>query len=260
MGTNGHNSDANEPLGFVGAPADDDLDALCREAMRAEAFERWTVGDAAEEVAPITIRRRAGGVWWWAGTTAAAAALGLAVVMVRMPTPAPVGPIASNDAPRHESRAVIEVAEPAHDVNICKADAHDVEQELSRWSFLDPGIMKGLPTLTSERSLVLAVYPNSQSECECVTWAVRDAEASGGDGVAARAVSTPCADGGVVLVSVSGPRELLPTHDGEAHELAECFADAGDEDAWRTDPLLAAASAAECLPDGLRVLGAQIVR
>jgi hypothetical protein len=122
--------------------------------------------------------------------------------------------------------------------------------------------MDGLPTLSGERSLVVAVYrgiePSTQ-DCDCLTWSVEDAQsASAKPELLASALHTPCggASKGVTLVSITGPRSMLPFHDDDARELVQCIAEvASDEDSdpCTVDDLCQTTLAALCLPAELSV-------
>jgi len=75
----------------------------------------------------------------------------------------------------------------------------------------------------------------------------------------ADAVHSPCgaASRGVTLVSITGPRTMLPFHDDDARELVQCLADVANDDADNdpcvVDDLCQATLAALCLPAELSV-------
>ena len=71
----------------------------------------------------------------------------------------------------------------------------------------------------------------------------------------ASALSTPCAAASqsVTVVSITGPRDLLPFHDADAKELVQCIVQVAAETEIDADDLREATMAALCLPDELSV-------
>lgn len=197
--------------------------------------------------------------WMRVGSIAAAAAIAVATFLVLR---APVKPTSNNDVAtttttnteenNNDSNTTtprIEVARLSNDPTI--------DQGLEGYAHLDPEILNGgVPTLTGDRSLVMAVYRGDESNCDCFKWAVKEV----GDSAAApeelaSALNTPCAAASraVTVVSITGPRDLLPFHDADAHELVQCIAEVAAETEIDADDLREATMAALCLPMELSV-------
>ncbi|MFO0830650.1 MAG: hypothetical protein U0637_02290 [Phycisphaerales bacterium] len=239
---------------------DTNLERLLQHAADAERFAQWFDGGA--EGAPRSAAGSSSLRWWLGGSAAAAAAIVAAFMLVRTtPTPVNPGPLASGPAqPSGNHTPVVPVAR-----------ATGQKADLSPWFHLAPDAEDGIPSLTDERSVLLAVYQGEDTTCGCVAWRLADDAriAQAGTQVLAEAVNSPCRDHNsqVRVYAVSGPRYLLPFHDDDARELAQCLAaspgecvapDAAlEEIAGSTGDVslsdLAASAIAMCVPSGLKV-------
>lgn len=258
--------------------------ALGREIAQDGAY-KFPVGQAGQMVAAAGSLRP----WLRVGSIAAAAAIAVTTfVMLRSPVTPTVNPIASHgtgvttgevaknsnnttsEAPSNvrvvshgggtASKPVEQCEAPRIEVakvTTYAASNSSVSEVLEGYAHLDPAILNGgVPTLTGDRSLVMAVYRGDQSDCDCFKWTVKEV----GDSAAApeelaSALETPCAAGSraVTVVSITGPRDLLPFHDADAKELVQCIAQVAAETEIDADDLREATLAALCLPDELSV-------
>jgi hypothetical protein len=245
----------------------DNLERLLQHAAEADRFAQW-VGDAD---APSRPERGSSSLRWWiGGSAAAAAAVAMGFVFMR-PAPAPVAPrpIAITPSPtRHVEIPSAPVAAPTFTPTFTLAS---VQPDLSDWFHLAPDAEDGIPSLTDERSVLLAVYQGQDTTCGCLSWRLADdarfkqAKAT----VLNDAIASPCREGadGVTVYAVSGPRYLLPFHEEDAQRLAQCLATQPEQcttpeaeldriadaagDATLSD--LAASALAMCVPSGLKV-------
>jgi hypothetical protein len=249
--TSNHNSpDAFEHDDLV-------MDDLVRQTLDLESFEQDVHAQPAplRLASPVTVvaPRRTLSLWLGAGL-AAAAAVTFAVVMMQ-PTAKPVKPIAMQDtsAPSTDVAAsVTEDAEPSEAV-ITTVASHVVrDDDLQQFADIDPDIATGLPSLGSQRSVVLAVYQgDADPACDCLAWSV---EAPGDweqtkAGVLEQVLRQPCMReaSSLTLVKITGPRVLLPFHDNDARELARCVPQSNCDEAC------AFQAASECVPSDVHV-------
>lgn len=246
--------------------SDPNLERLLRHAADADRFAQWVEGGVE---APVPVVRTSQARWWIGGGMAAAAAVALGFVFLR-PAPAPmpervvIKPIAPAPAaveslpmPREHTPVVTLAAQPA---------------DLSSWYHLAPDAEDGIPSLTDERSVLLAVYEGQDASCGCLAWRVADGERfkQAKSAVLAEAIAMPCGTTAreVTVYAVSGPRYLLPFHEEDAMELAQCLAATPGEECVSPDaalaqitdapsdlslPDLAASALAMCVPSGLTV-------
>ncbi len=256
------------------------MDDLVASALEAERFEAMALGQDATYKFPSGASR-AGAVvaasgssaglrpWVRFGSLAAAAAIAVTTFVVLR---APVKPVNNEVAkvPEHvrpsgsdvlvhnpdEHRETPTDVTPRIELAKLPSDAESMPS-LESYAHLDPAILNGgVPTLTGNRSLVMAVFRGDESDCDCFKWAVKEV----GDSLAApeemaKALNTPCAAASraVTVVSITGPRDLLPFHDADAHELVQCIADVAAETDIDADDLREATMAALCLPDELSI-------
>ena len=245
---------------------DNVMDNLLKHAHDAERFAQWV--DAGEPA----VRGAARSPWLWRGGIAAAAAIAVGVFALQYRTaPAPT-PLATGNTETPRTSPITPVTAPMDAPVVTLAAGEPVD--LSRWTYLEPGAEDGIPSLSDDRSVLLAVYRGSTSACECLAWRVTDdprlAQAS--TDVLSQAIASPCRDNaqGVTVYAVRGPRHLLPFHEEDARMLADCLAtnpedcftpegalehiagrDAGSsENSWSD---LAASALAMCVPQGLSV-------
>lgn len=265
---------------------DDDLALLLTHAHEADAFERRALGLA--EASPLPManvesgRVSMGGWRMGAALLAAAAALALSVTlwpMLRSSSPQgqPAGAPQSHagaplvPSPSVPDRALAQASGAAGEVSLASFPAPGEDDLLRRMGLMDADLGPQLPSLSDERTLVLAVYPDESADtisgCDCLGWSVQP----GGDGLEAgkpqaveQALRTPCARerGRMVLVAIRGPRWALPFHASEARELAACVARVPHACDQTTDTALAAGLddelcaqgvAGACVPPGLFV-------
>lgn len=248
------------------------LERLLKHAADAERFATWVDGgvDGGSEAAPVSPRGSSSLRWWIGGSAAAAAAVALGVVFLR-PAPAPVAPRPIAIKPTPHVEIISTDAEPSITPTSAVANA-----DLSDWFHLAPDAEDGIPSLTDDRSVLLAVYPGQDTSCGCVSWRLADDArfSQAGTQVLAEAVNSPCRQQGesVTVYAVSGPRYLLPFHEEDARRLAQCLATA-PEDCVAPDtaldriaqdstdsslPDLAASALAMCVPSGLTVTNLSI--
>ncbi len=270
MSTNQPSRSANHVVGQSAANGVDDLllDDLVIQTLEAERFEQVALGQTqpALRLAGSAASRPRLAPVLRVGSLAAAAAVAVGSFIVfsnpkPAPTPRPLpgggGSVALNPdstpKPRPTDPIVLTAsAEPAR----------DSDDKLASFAHLDPELIDGVPTLTGERSLVVAVYRGveaSTQDCDCLTWSVEDSHsAAAKPELLASALHTPCggASREVTLVSITGPREMLPFHDDDARELVRCitdFANESDADPCVTDDLCQATLASLCLPAELSI-------
>ncbi len=251
MTTSKHNSpDAYEHDDLV-------MDDLVRQTLDLESFERDVQAQTAplRLASPVTVAapRRSLSLWLGAGL-AAAAALTFAIVMMQ-PAAKPGNPIAMSEAsPRPVEVAADIPTEPdTTQPTITTVASHIVrDDDLQQFADIDPDIATGLPSLGSQRSVILAVYQGeADPACDCLAWSV---EAPGDwdqtkAGVLEQALRQPCMRdaSSLTLVKITGPRVLLPFHDNDARELARCVPQTNCDEAC------AFQAASECVPSDVRV-------
>ncbi|MFO0856444.1 MAG: hypothetical protein U0640_03700 [Phycisphaerales bacterium] len=260
------------------SPADELLmNDLVQDSLEAERFEALALGHDATSYKFPTGANRASAVvaasgsmksWMRVGSIAAAAAIAVGTFLVLR---APVNPAnnktlaITKPATSNNSHAVAVKPTEQRDpkaastprVEVARVTNESTIESLEGFAHLDPAIINGgIPTLTGDRSLVMAVYRGDESNCDCFKWAVKEV----GDSTAApeelaSALSTPCAAASraVTVVSITGPRDLLPFHDADAKELVQCIAEVAAETEIDADDLREATMAALCLPDELSV-------
>ncbi len=271
---------------------DRDIDNLLKHAGDAERFANWVENGVEGGVSATPIHAGSGGTgtaWRWGlGGLAAAAAITLGVFMLQsqpQPAPNPIGPIATADPtplilpvpmevvpPRPEVPHVFAYEpDPAPPVVTLASQPADKPADMRRWEYLEPEASDGIPSLSDERSVLLAVYHGPHQQCECLAWRLTDDSRfkQANSLVLEQAISSPCLGDaeGVTVYAVSGPRYLLPFHEDDARSLADCLAaspadcfspeDAVDRIASAASgtslPDLAASALAMCVPQGLRV-------
>lgn len=247
-------------------PVDFVMDDLVRQTLELEAFEREACA------APVPLRMQspvvqAGGsrrklALWLGSGLAAAAAVTLAVIMLPPSKPAGTNGTLAHNGGNHGARAS-DVAEPTTTVAARdEADAASAvirtvsqpvrDDDLQQFAYLDPDIATGLPSLASERSVVLAVYQgDAPQDCDCIAWSVEqpgDWDTAKGN-VLEQALRQPCMReaSALTLVKITGPRMLLPFHDDDARELARCVPSSNCDEAC------AFQAASECVPSDVRV-------
>lgn len=249
------------------------LDDLVIQTLEAERFERA----AFAEPTPLRLVGSAGALGrrmqavMRIGSLAAAAALAVGAFVIFskpgnpsvQPSPTPAlggGGIAGKTTPRPAPAPADHGANPQDQPIVLAASTDDVS--LANFAHLDPDLLDGLPTLSGERSLLVAVYRGVEpaaSNCDCLTWSVEDPQAAASKPeLLASALGTPCGSASreVTLVSITGPRAMLPFHDDDARELVRCIADIANEsdtDPCVTDDLCEATLASLCLPAELSV-------
>jgi hypothetical protein len=168
--------------------------------------------------------------------------------------------------------------------------------DMSLVASLDPNAEYGLPSLTEQRRMVIAV-PVRLAASQCLDWGVEPTDSLRGvdtgvrfesrDALHALRVPSPmvqnitsnvvaCAIDGagqdvstalhteqVVLFEVEGPRMLLPFHDDDARAMAACLSEAVEiEQSGDSSFLLnkCAELAGVCLPSGLAVTATLVSR
>lgn len=171
----------------------------------------------------------------WAGLGLAAAAslvVGAGLFLQQSPKPAPTTP---GQPPALATRTTAPTAsqDSAPRVVATSATSSDLASDLERFAYLDEGIDgPGLPTLTGERELVMAIRTSADHDqsCKCVGWSVGDpgSTASLKTRVLQQTLGSGCGTtlNDIVLVRVTGPRNELPMHDEEARDWAACISDA----------------------------------
>ena len=245
------------------------LAMLAHDATDADAFEREVLGEDASVTMPERIVLRSsrsaqsasGSLWRQAGVAAAACAvMAVGVWGVRVFTNKPVV------APGGTSPVAIETINtiiPGSCEDVPKTVLASNDVDLSSFSQLDPDLLDGLPSLESERSVVLAVFHGQRGACECsahggIEWALnRTGDASASEPMATvfgSALGSPCTGDaqGVTLFQITGPRSMLPFGDEDAAKLLACV-DPRSTGCSATDEACFQASAGACLPQGLSV-------
>jgi hypothetical protein len=199
--------------------------------------------------APLPGRTAAWRTLRWAGVGLAAAA-SLLVGVLFVTKPASVGPGTSggNVSGGRQARAITPTPLPTNDqrdpgsasagtIRLVAGEGADA-RDLARFAYLDDGITtNGLPTLTGERELVMAIRTNGMSGgfCDCVSWSVGEPGSSTilKERVLQQTLGSGCDPTGldpfghdVVIVKVTGPRNELPMHDEDAQAWAACIVEA----------------------------------
>lgn len=256
MTTSNHNSpDRSEHDDLVSH--DLVMDDLVRQTFDLESFERDVHAQPAplRLASPVTVvaPRRHLSLWVGAGL-AAAAAVTFAIVMMQ-PATKPVGPLAINEAssgPATVAADLVPEPDPVQPILTTVASHIVRDDDLQQFADIDPDIATGLPSLGSQRSVVLAVYQGeADPACDCLAWSV---EAPGDwdqtkAGVLEQALRQPCMRdaSALTLVKITGPRVLLPFHDNDARELARCVPQTNCDEAC------AFQAASECVPGDVHV-------
>jgi hypothetical protein len=251
------------------------LECLLRDAHGAGRFEREVLGGALGGGEGTTLARSGGLRWRGAlvsgvtGGLAAAAALTAALVL------RPTMPGLGSGAPRSEGPGAMArggeggaseagSAEGSGGVGGSSQGRYltpdEVMGQLERFARLDPGIREGLPSLSADRTMMVAVSRDVQPGCECFDWVVESPDAAPEAKPAiARAVRESCGvpDEDVVVFAITGPRGMLPFHEDDAQAIAACLVQSAaasqPEGASREALTLAAIAAQDCVPQGLTV-------
>ncbi|HEX2837927.1 MAG TPA: hypothetical protein VHN77_07355, partial [Phycisphaerales bacterium] len=155
---------------------DPNLERLLRHAADADRFAQWVEGGVE---APVPVVRTSQARWWIGGGMAAAAAMALGFVFLR-PAPAPMPDrVVIKPTPRETSPvrdAVPAIAMPGTDERAVVITLAAQPADLSSWYHLAPDAEDGIPSLTDERSVLLAVYEGQDASCGCLAWRVADGE------------------------------------------------------------------------------------
>lgn len=247
-------------MNFTRDQHDELLDLLAREALRAEAFERDVLGSSPELRAGSdahTLPALSTPVAWWRVTvTAAAACLALGAcflaLMVSSGGASRPGGVAPPIVARTDTGSA-HAPQPRADLAPAVGPSQpDAWEDLSAFAYLDPGVEGGLPSFDDERSLVLAVYRDSDGStaCGCLPWSVEPADRGVGASRAfSQALISPCREGrSMTVYTITGPRTLLPFHEEDARELLACVEPAVSC-GLREGPC--EGETPVCLPDGL---------
>jgi hypothetical protein len=252
------------------------IESLVRHACEAQRFAQWVnepLDEPASSLSQHSVARPVFSRVARAGGLAAAAVLVIGATFFALRAPAPASrPVSEPIAVAPNDSAPL-TSDPASVVRTAShSEAFSPEGDISLLAYLDPGAVEGLPSLSADRSVLLAVYKDAPEGCDCVNWRFADDSRIDQANLAllSQAMTSPCRTKAseVTIFQVSGPRYMLPFHDEEARSLAACLVDSPEVclvasperalEAVAGNPSLSldelcATALAYCIPNGLSV-------